>query len=347
MQPLGQERARIVGVVTFYFVVSISMVYLNKFLMEAFKFEYPLFLTWVQQVVSMVGLLLFSLLGTRVQLLAFSTPPECNKKLILGILPLTCVYVGMLSFNNLCLKYVAVWFYQVARSLTVVFSIVFTYTFLNTKTSLAAMKACAVVILGFLIGAYGKAGVEAPDVAKDDVAFLYQRKLVGVIFGVMSSVFVALYSTYVKMKLPLVNNSEWLLLNYNTAFSVVLLPPLILAFGEYPALLSRGDVLGSTYFWVTCVITGIFGFAISLAMFMQIKYTSPLTNTISGTAKACVQTVLAVILWHSEINLTGVLGVVLVIGGSFWYSMIRHWEMANRVVEPVLPVALPQQKSDV
>eukprot|EP01105_Mastigella_eilhardi_P020751 TRINITY_DN4977_c0_g1_i3.p2 TRINITY_DN4977_c0_g1~~TRINITY_DN4977_c0_g1_i3.p2 ORF type:complete len:132 (+),score=41.64 TRINITY_DN4977_c0_g1_i3:28-396(+) len=113
MQPLGQERARIVGVVTFYFVVSISMVYLNKFLMEAFKFEYPLFLTWVQQVVSMVGLLLFSLLGTRVQLLAFSTPPECNKKLILGILPLTCVYVGMLSFNNLCLKYVAVWFYQV------------------------------------------------------------------------------------------------------------------------------------------------------------------------------------------------------------------------------------------
>lgn len=32
-------------------------------------------------------------------------------------------------------------------------------------------------------------------------------------------------------------------------------------------------------------VTGITGFAINIAMFLQVKYTSALTNTISGTAK--------------------------------------------------------------
>ena len=46
-------------------------------------------------------------------------------------------------------------------------------------------------------------------------------------------------------------------------------------------------------FWALMVLTGITGFVINIAIFLQIKFTTPLTNNISGTAKSCVQTALA------------------------------------------------------
>ena len=43
---------------------------------------------------------------------------------IFQVLPLSLVFVAMISFNNLCLKYVGVAFYYVGRSLTTVFNVV-------------------------------------------------------------------------------------------------------------------------------------------------------------------------------------------------------------------------------
>ncbi len=40
------------------------------------------------------------------------------------ILPLSLVFVGMIMFNNLCLQYLGVAFYNVGRSLTTVFNVV-------------------------------------------------------------------------------------------------------------------------------------------------------------------------------------------------------------------------------
>ena len=50
------------------------------------------------------------------------------------------------------------------------------------------------------------------------------------------------------------------------------------------------------YYWTVLVFTGTLGFLINIAIFMQIKFTSPLTNNISGTAtapitKMCIKTV--------------------------------------------------------
>ena len=39
-------------------------------------------------------------------------------------MPLSVVFVGMIAFNNLCLKEVGVPFYNVGRSLTTLFNIV-------------------------------------------------------------------------------------------------------------------------------------------------------------------------------------------------------------------------------
>lgn len=53
---------RIVAVVTFYFIVSIALVFANKFVLNTFDFPYPLFMTWVQLIVAEAFILLGGLL---------------------------------------------------------------------------------------------------------------------------------------------------------------------------------------------------------------------------------------------------------------------------------------------
>lgn len=47
------------------------------------------------------------------------------------VLPLSLVFVAMISFNNLCLKYVGVAFYYIGRSLTTVFNVLMTWVLLG------------------------------------------------------------------------------------------------------------------------------------------------------------------------------------------------------------------------
>ena len=67
-------------------------------------------------------------------------------------MPLSVIFVGMVVFNNLCLKYVEVSFYQVARSLTILCNIALTYVVLGKSTSPLALAGCGVVVAGFVLG---------------------------------------------------------------------------------------------------------------------------------------------------------------------------------------------------
>ena len=88
---------------------------------------------------------------------------------------------------------------KVARSLSIVFNIIFTYTILGKETSKNALVSCGIVLAGFLIGSYG------------EINFSW----LGIIFGVGSSCFVALYGIYVKKKLVELDNNEWYNLQKN------------------------------------------------------------------------------------------------------------------------------------
>ncbi|EGC39272.1 hypothetical protein DICPUDRAFT_27239 [Dictyostelium purpureum] len=300
----------IASVIAFYFVISITLVFLNKTLMSDFNFEYPLFITWYQQIISFISIYIMTNISSKVPALSFFPAFEFKRETAIKVLPVTIVLTGMIIFNNLCLEYVEVSFYQIARSLTICFSIIFTYLILKTKTSYRATLACLVVFLGFILGSVG------------EVNFSWK----GIVFGLLSSCFVALYSIYVKKVLPACDGNEWRLSIYNTAISIVLMFPLLIISGEASTIMGE-KLLHSFTFWVYMTIAGICGYLISISVFMQIKHTSPLTNNISGTVKACVQTILAVMIWGNKITFQNGLGIAIVIGGSFWYSFIRYQEM--------------------
>lgn len=307
--------AIILLVVAFYWAASLSLVFLNKYILSIseYKFPYPLFVTWFQLVVALVILLVWGTLGQRVKALSIIPPYEFDISIARKVIPLTFMYVMMLAFNNLCLQYVEVTFYQVARSLSIIFNIVFTYMILGAKTSLAALICCSIVFFGFVVGSYG------------EINFSWE----GIIYGVASSAFVALYGIYVKKTLSVVDNNQWRLLHYNTTLSVFFLFPLVLFAGELQGILNL-YFLSEWGFWTLMTITGITGFVINIAMFLQIKFTTPLTNTISGTAKSCFQTALAAWYFQNPISPLNGTGIFLALLGSGLYSWVRYKEMPRK-----------------
>jgi GDP-fucose transporter C1 len=314
---LRQQQTKIGTIVAAYFLISIALVFVNKLLLtKGTSIPAPLFVTWFQCLVTVGICWAFGELGKDAaegsffrQFPRFEYKREVAAKLAV----LSIVFVGMVAFNNLSLKYVEVSFYNVARSLTIVFNVVLTYILLKETTSSQTVACLAAVIVGFFVGSRG------------EVHF----SLIGTFYGVVSSLFVSLNSIYTKKVMGLVDNNTWKLTAYNNVNACFLFVPLMLVSGEIDIISANSHLLVSPRFWFIMVVGGVFGFLIGIVTIMQIKATSPLTHNISGTAKACVQTVFAFMIWQNPTTFENILGIVLVLGGTLAYAWVRNIEMAN------------------
>jgi solute carrier family 35 (GDP-fucose transporter), member C1 len=209
-------------------------------------------------------------------------------------------------------QYVEVSFYNVARSLTIVFNVIFTYMMLGEVTSRTTLICLGMVIVGFFVGSGGEVNFS----------------LIGTLFGVSSSVFVSLNSIYTKKVMPIVDGNQWTLAAYNNMNAVLMFIPIILVV-ERDVLLANLHVMTQGYYWMLMWIGGGFGFLIGIVTILQIKLTSPLTHNISGTAKAGVQTVLALAIWQNPTTPANLAGIALVLAGSFLYAYVRNREMES------------------
>jgi len=172
---------------------------------------------------------------------------------------------------------------------------------------------CAIIVGGFLLGI-------------DQEGKSLDISVIGVVSGVLASMSVALNAIFTKKVLPVVDNNLWRLQLYNNVNALVLLVPLSVLFGEVDALRSF-EYWTSPWFYVLLVIAGTFGVAIGYVSGLQIKVTSPLTHNISGTAKACAQTILAVVVYRDVKSLLWWISNALVIAGSTAYTLVRMREM--------------------
>lgn len=295
--------------VGFYWVVSISMVFANKTLLGSQDIKSaPFFITWSQCVVTV----LFCYITGSARVL--NVPAfEVRLDILRQMLSLSAVFTAMIVFNNLCLKFVEVSFYQVARSLTIIFNVIFDFVLLGQTTSLPAMGCCALVVSGFALG-------NAQEL---------RWSLSGVIFGVSSSFFVAMNSIFVKKKFALVDNNPWKITLYNNINASFLFLPLILFSGEIGVILNS-PLTRTVNYWVLLILSGLLGVSISFATAAQIKYTSPLTHNVSATAKSAAQTVIALLVYKNPINVFGGLSVFLVLVASLLYTLVRRSEMKKK-----------------
>ncbi|VFV44301.1 gdp-fucose transporter 1-like [Lynx pardinus] len=321
-KPFLLRALQITLVVSLYWVTSISMVFLNKYLLDSpsLQLDTPIFVTFYQCLVT-------TLLCKSLSIVAACCPGamdfptlRLDLRVTRSVLPLSVVFIGMITFNNLCLKYVGVAFYNVGRSLTTVFNVLLSYLLLKQTTSFYALLTCGIIIGGFWLGV-DQEGAEGT------------LSWTGTIFGVLASLCVSLNAIYTKKVLPAVDGSIWRLTFYNNVNACVLFLPLFLLLGELQTLRDFSQ-LGSAHFWGMMTLGGLFGFAIGYVTGLQIKFTSPLTHNVSGTTKACAQTVLAVLYYEETKSFLWWTSNMMVLGGSSAYTWVRGWEMKKIQEEP-------------
>lgn len=148
----------------------------------------------------------------------------------------------------------------------------------------------------------------------------------GVFFGVLASAFVSLNAIYTKKVMPAVDGNIWKLSFYNNVNASLLFLPLIIISGEVGRILSFSR-LHDSGFWGMMTLGGAFGFAIGYVTGLQIKFTSPLTHNVSGTAKACAQTVIAVVYNASIKSPLWWVSNAMVLCGSSAYTWVKGVEM--------------------
>ncbi|XP_059059980.1 GDP-fucose transporter 1 [Achroia grisella] len=327
---LCSRYLRIFIVVSCYWIVSIATVFVNKTLLsgQSVSLEAPLFITWFQCIVSFTICYTLSNTGGIPGLFNFPKGTPWNIDVVRKVIPLSLMFTLMIATNNLCLKYVGVSFYYIGRSLTTVFNVLFSWILLRQATSLRCILCCAFIMFGFYLGV-------------DQESLLGSFSLIGTIYGVVGSLMLSLYSIYTKKVLPSVNQEVWLLSYYNNAYSIFLFLPLIVMNGELDILWNYKN-FNSVYFWIQMVIGGLCGFAIGYVTSLQIKVTSPLTHNISGTAKACAQTVIAT-QWYSETkNDLWWSSNVIVLASSALYARFKQIEMEVNSRKPV-----PEEKKSL
>eukprot|EP01128_Nolandella_sp_AFSM9_P004744 TRINITY_DN2188_c0_g1_i2.p1 TRINITY_DN2188_c0_g1~~TRINITY_DN2188_c0_g1_i2.p1 ORF type:complete len:346 (-),score=85.60 TRINITY_DN2188_c0_g1_i2:133-1044(-) len=267
-------------------------------------------MTWAQLLIALVFVVLGGILSPMYpSFFGIFAPLEWDWNVAQNVAPLSLVYIAMIALNNICLRYVEVTFYQVARSLTLLWTLAFSYfTMDDPGIDQATVSACLVIFSGFVVGSVG------------EVNFSWA----GLIAGAASSACVAYYGIAIKKALPHVGGSHWRLLIYNTPIAIVFFVPVLIVFDELPGLSS---IPITPEVRQALIISGVLGFLINIAIFMQVRYTTALTNAISGTAKACVQTLLGYMYFGNEVSQLNFVGIVAVIAGSGWYSRIKYMKM--------------------
>lgn len=140
------------------------------------------------------------------------------------------------------------------------------------------LLAAGVVTLGFLLG-----------VAPHTLANIQWRAApsgVAIIYGVLSSLFIAVHAVLIKSSLPHAHNSTIQLAYWQNLGSAIFLAPFILIQGEYGTvldLMNKREWNGAVFVWGS-IITGVFGFLLCVAGLLSIKVTSPITHMFSSVS---------------------------------------------------------------
>ncbi|WVF66870.1 hypothetical protein IAT40_001613 [Kwoniella sp. CBS 6097] len=302
------SRLAVLATVVFYMVVAISMTLLNKSVLSSTPM--PVFLLLCQSAVAVV------LLGLENALGPYKTP-RFDTNVARELVPLVFVNVLGLIFNNACLQYVDASFHQVARGLVLPFTIIVTVFVLHQYPSPLALIAALVVTFGFFSGVLFDPN-HASSAASAAVAGQHTSSL-GITFGAMSSVSSACHAVLIKRGLQSVGSSPIGLSYYNNILSTLALIPMFILSGEVSSayrLLTSG---GARQFFWGAGITGFFGFLISLASFISIKVTSPVTHMISSASRGVLQTMLAVYIFGDVMSRGRSISIFLIIAGSVLY----------------------------
>lgn len=177
--------------------------------------------------------------------------------------------------------------------------------------SLKVFGCCMAVASGFVLGI-------------DQEKLAGTLSVQGVVYGVITSMFVALNGIFTKRCLDVVDRDSVRLTLYNNINASALFVPFVLFSGQFSWF---GRLAGNDIYFLLCLAaTGCLSFAIAWISALQIDLTSPVTHHISANSKAVLQTLIAVIYYHQMKQPLWWFSILLVVSGATAYAIVRLQE---------------------
>lgn len=239
-------------------------------------------------------------------------------------------------------------FYQIARGLILPLTVLLSLLFLQAKRpSLRVLSACAVVTIGFFVGVILDGGHTAPALpsttsmdAGSNTPLLSKPRisLLGISFGLLSSLTTATHAVIIKRSLSLVDNDAIALAWYSNVLSSLVLAPIILLVGEGPGILAlletpfyvNGEMsILSRFLWGS-LVTGLVGWMLSIAGVLSIKITSPITHMISSAVRGILQSAMGVWAFNEIISTGRAASIAIILGGGAWYTWAKNKELLEQ-----------------
>lgn len=164
---------------------------------------------------------------------------------------------------------------QIARGLVLPLTILVSCLHTRKNPSGKVIAAAVVVTFGFALGIAPAKNLPIKSIPS----------AVSLIYGVLSSLFIAIHAVLIKSSLPHCNNSTIQLAWWTNVGSAIMLFPFVVFNGEFFRVWDKftNDATWdfTVFLWGT-LVTGIFGFLLCVAGLLSIKVTSPITHMFSS-----------------------------------------------------------------
>jgi len=272
----------------------------------------PFLYLFNQLAIAVILLHCASFLTTKVQI------PKLEAHTAKKLTPVVTVNIIGLIFNTLCLRGVEASFFQIARGMVLPFTILVSSIHTGTGPSAKVLIAAGLVTLGFLTGV-------SPS---KDLPIASSPSIISILYGLLSSIFIAVHAVLIKASLPHCNNSTIELAYWTNLGSALIIAPFILfneEIGTFVELAHSAEWDGRTFVYGS-MITGVFGFLLCVAGLLSIKITSPITHMFSSAARSVLQTLLGVGLFGDILTTNRGVSILVICGGTMYYTWVKHLE---------------------
>jgi len=241
----------------------------NKAVLNAAP-DLPLLYLFNQLVIAVILLHGASLVTDKVQI------PKLEAHTARKLTPVVSVNIIGLVLNTLCLRGVEASFFQIARGMVLPLTIAVSCAHTHARPSARVFIAAGIVTLGFLTGI-------SPN---KNLPVSASPSVVSLVYGMLSSLFIAVHAVLIKASLPYCNNSTIELAYWTNLGSAIMVAPFIFLNGEVGTFLflTRSAEWDGRTFVYGSVITGVFGFLLCVAGLLSIKITSPITHMFSSVS---------------------------------------------------------------
>jgi len=315
----ASQNVKVAAVVSFYMVSALVMVFVNKAVLNAAP-ELPLLYLFNQLVIAVILLHGAAFLTSKVQI------PKLDVHTAKKLTPVVSVNIIGLVFNTLCLRGVEASFFQIARGMVLPLTIVVSCIHIQARPTSKVLIAAGIVTTGFLTGI----------TPNKDLPVSASPSVTSLVYGMLSSLFIAVHAVLIKASLPHCNNSTIELAYWTNLGSAVMVAPFILLNGEFGTFLfltGSAEWDGRTFVYGSA-ITGVFGFLLCVAGLLSIKITSPITHMFSSAARSVLQTILGVWLFGDILTVNRATSILVICGGTMYYTWVKHVENSNSTPKP-------------